>query len=182
MVEVGCPSKVQANYGCHLCLLQGSGGPGFSSTRGITIFSAMSVSSENVGYTMKSMNPAEAEQGIITCAFQLTWCRMETGTGSRSFSRKFGERKVLHTDLGLGYQRAVAITQRREGQAELRLSIALTKTDKERGDILKGIPHSPENSFGKVIWFQHSPPQTCCHVQIIPYENHSSVLGQTLKT
>lgn len=40
-----------------LCLLQGSGGPGFSSTRGITIFSAMSVSRENVGYTMKSMKP-----------------------------------------------------------------------------------------------------------------------------
>lgn len=33
----------------HLCLLQGSGGPGFSSTRGMTTFSAMSVRSENVG-------------------------------------------------------------------------------------------------------------------------------------
>lgn len=94
MVEVGCPSKVQAHYVCHLCLLQGSGGPGFSSTRGITIFSAMSVSSENVGYTMKSMNPAGVEQEIINCAFQLTRCRMETRTGSRSFSRKFGERRV----------------------------------------------------------------------------------------
>lgn len=72
MVEVGCPSKVQAYYVCHLCLLQGSGGPGFSSTRGITIFSAMSVRSENVGYTMKSMNPAGVEEEIITCAFQLT--------------------------------------------------------------------------------------------------------------
>lgn len=94
MVEVGCPSKVQAYYVCHLCLLQGSGGPGFSSTRGITIFSAMSVSSENVGYTMKSMNPVGVEQEIITCALQLTRCKMETWTGSRSFSRKFGERSV----------------------------------------------------------------------------------------
>lgn len=65
---------------CHLCLLQGSGGPGFSSTRGMTIFSAMSVSSENVGYTMKSMNPAREE--IMSCAFQLIRC-METWTGSR---------------------------------------------------------------------------------------------------
>lgn len=56
-------------------------------------------------------------------------------------------KKGLPTDLRLGYQRAFSITQRREGQAELCLSIALTKTDKERGDILKGIPHSPENSF-----------------------------------
>lgn len=61
------------------------------------------------------------------------------------------EKKGLRTYLRLGYQRAFSITQGREGQAELRLSIALTKTDKERGDILKGIPHSPENSFERLF-------------------------------
>lgn len=48
----------------YLCLLQGSGGPGFSSTKGITIFSAMSVNRENVGYTMKSMKPAKANVSV----------------------------------------------------------------------------------------------------------------------
>lgn len=76
---------------------------------------------------------------------------LDGNTNRKQIFGEFGERKLLHTNLGLSYQRAVAITQRREGQAELRLSIALTKKDKERGDILKGIPHSPENSFGKVI-------------------------------
>lgn len=32
--------------------------------------------------------------------------------------------------------------------------------EREREDILKGIPHTPENNFSKVIWFQHSPPWT----------------------
>lgn len=62
--------KVPASSACYLCLLQGSGGPGFSSTKGITIFSAMSVSRENVGYTMKSMKPAITE--ILTCASQMS--------------------------------------------------------------------------------------------------------------
>lgn len=65
----------EAGTVCHLCLLQGSGGPGFASTRGMTTFSAMSVSSENVGYTIKSMNP-EGEE-LLTCTFQLTRCRKE---------------------------------------------------------------------------------------------------------
>lgn len=67
-----------------------------------------------------------------------------------------------HTNLGLGYQGAFSITQRREGQAEFQLSITLTKIEKERGrkDILKGIPHSSENNFLKVIWFQRSPAKT----------------------
>lgn len=50
-------SPLELSFQRLLCLLQGSGGPGFSSTRGITIFSAMSVSRENVGYTMKSIKP-----------------------------------------------------------------------------------------------------------------------------
>lgn len=59
------------------------------------------------------------------------------------------------TNLGLCYQGAFSITQRREGQAEFQLSITLTKIEKERRreDILKGLPHSSENNFLKVIWF-----------------------------
>lgn len=49
--------------------------------------------------------------------------------------------EVYETNLGLSYQGAFSITQRREGQAELRLSITLTKIGREREDILKGIPH-----------------------------------------
>lgn len=45
--------------------------------------------------------------------------------------RRFGKR-VRHTDLGLSYKRAFSITQRREGQAELRLSITLTETQREK--------------------------------------------------
>lgn len=58
-----------------------------------------------------------------------------------------------HTNLGLCYQGAFSITQRREGQAEFQLSITLTKIEKEQGreDILKGIPHTSENNFLKVI-------------------------------
>lgn len=64
------------------------------------------------------------------------------------------------TNLGLCYRGAFSITQRREGQAEFQLSITLTKIEKEKGreDILKDIPHSSENNFLKVIWFQ--PPRT----------------------
>lgn len=106
----------------------------------------MSVSSENVGYTIKSKNPAGAEE-LLTCTFQLTRDRMEKS----ELQKVWWEKKGLPTYLRLGYQRAFSITQRREGQAELRLSIALTKTDKERGDILKAIPHSPENSLKRLF-------------------------------
>lgn len=64
---------------CHLCRLQGSGAPGFSSTKGITIFSAMSVSRENVGYTMKSMKPVGANADTFVGStysvdfFHLSW-------------------------------------------------------------------------------------------------------------
>lgn len=79
---------------------------------------------------------------------------IEEGSLGRVFERR--------TNLGLGYQGAFSITQRREGQAEFQLSITLTKIEKERGreDILKGIPHSSENNFLKVIWFQPSPAKT----------------------
>lgn len=53
----------------------------------------------------------------------------------------FGKSLVQRTDLRLGYQGAFSITQRREGQTELRLSITLTKIERKREDILKGIPH-----------------------------------------
>lgn len=79
---------------------------------------------------------------------------IEEGSLGRVFERR--------TNLGLGYQGAFSITQRREGQAEFQLSITLTKIEKERGreDILKGTPHSSENNFLKVIWFQRSPTKT----------------------
>lgn len=79
---------------------------------------------------------------------------IEGGSLGRVFERR--------TNLGLGYQGAFSITQRREGQAEFQLSITLTKIEKERGreDILKGTPHSSENNFLKVIWFQRSPAKT----------------------
>lgn len=50
--------------------------------------------------------------------------------------------EVYETNLGLGYQGAFSIAQRREGEAELRLSITLTMIEREREDILKGIPHA----------------------------------------
>lgn len=56
--------------------------------------------------------------------------------------RHFGKCSVRHTDLGLSYQSGFSITQRREGQAELRLSITLTKIEREREDILMGILHT----------------------------------------
>lgn len=67
------------------------------------------------------------------------------------------------TNLGLGYRGAFSITQRREGQAKFQLSITLTKIEKQKGreDILKGIPHSSENNFLKVIWF-HRPGLPGC--------------------
>lgn len=82
-------------------------------------------------------------QSVIQCFQQEVWIKTKsllTERRGQSEKKGFGNSVLRHTDLGLSNQGAFSITQRREGQAELRLSITLTKIEREREDILKGFP------------------------------------------
>lgn len=49
--------------------------------------------------------------------------------GQRQKDTSEGE---LRTDLGLGHEGGLSVTQGGEGQAELRLSVTLTETEREK--------------------------------------------------